>query len=625
MPVRRTGFTPEHPVVIALLIFAVIGFLSLAGEFLKPLALAILLSFALAPLAGFLERRGLPRSAAVILTILLTLGALGGITYQVGQQLTMLANDLPRYEERIKTKLKALKPPQENALSRITTVGTDLAMSLEDSTPMPGVQRVTVVSQPTYSERLQTAVGPTLERLGVVSFVLILVLFMLTSREDLSDRIVRLFGPSRISLTTRTMDEVGQRISRYLGMFTLVNSTFGLIIGFGLGMIGLPFATLWGVLFALLRFIPYIGPAMAFALPLIFSFAHFEGWREPLLVVALFGTLEVVANSFLEPVIYGRTTGVSALGLLVAAMFWTWLWGALGLLLSTPLTVCLAVLGKSVPALGFFATLLGEEPPLEPDVRFYQRLLAMDQDGATAIVETALKQQPRDVVFDQILIPALARAEHDRARDEIDACEQTLIWRVVGDLIDDLEDTPAHDLNSLATATTDAAKPDDNLPDPSAPTPRLLGIAANDRADFLVLRMLALLLPPRECALTILETPESALKLAEDVAEIDPELVMVSHLPPVGSTPTRYLVRRLRARLAELPILVGYWRAQSDATEAAERLTSVGATRVAFRLAEARDQILLRIRGTEAANQAASPMASATSGRSASRIAERIK
>ena len=410
MPARRTTVALDHPIVTTFLIFAVIGFMSLASEVLKPLALAILLSFALAPLAAFLERRGLPRAASVVLTILLALTVLGGVTYKVGQQLNLLANELPRYEQHIKNKITLFKPQQENALDRLSQMGKDVAKSLDKPPQFEGVQQVSIVSQPSFTQRLQTAVGPYIESLGVVSFVLILVLFILSTREDLSDRIVSLFGRNRVSLTTRTMEEVGQRISRYLAMFTLVNSTFGLIIGVGLWAIGVPFAVLWGVMFALLRFIPYVGPAAAFALPMIFSFAYFQGWRELLMVVALFGTLEVVANSFLEPVIYGKTTGVSALGLLVAAMFWTWLWGALGLFLSTPLTVCLAVLGKYVPGLGVFATLLGEDAALEPDVRFYQRLLAVDQDGATAIVEAALKQQPRDEVFDQILVPALSRA-----------------------------------------------------------------------------------------------------------------------------------------------------------------------------------------------------------------------
>jgi len=275
----------------------------------------------------------------------------------------------------------------------------------------------------------------------------------------------------------------------------------------------------------------------------------------------------------------------------VAAMFWPWLWGALGLFLSTPLTVCLAVLGKYVPGLSFFATLLGEEPALEPDVRFYQRLLAMDQDGATEIVETALRQQPRDEVFDQVLIPTLSRAERDRAQDEIDERELAFIWRVVGDLIDDLEETPTLDLKTLATAAGDALRSDEDLA-AAAPGLRLLGIAANDHADELVLRMLDQLLAGTGCAMTIRPAPESPLKLAGDVAEAKPDLVVLSHLPPAGFTNARYLVRRLRARFVDLPIVVGRWSETGDTAEAAERLTSVGASRVVFRLAEARDLIL---------------------------------
>jgi predicted PurR-regulated permease PerM len=595
MPDRRRPPRLDHPIIITFLILAIIGFMALAAEVLKPLALSILFSFALAPIASFFERRGLPRTAAVVLTILLTLGVLAGITYKVGQQLTLLANDLPRYTENIEKKLTWLKHGEDNTLDRLSKMGQEVARTL-DKPPqknIPGVQPVSIVAEPSITNKLQSAVGPYLESLGVVSFVLILVLFMLNNREDLTDRVIRLCGQGRVSLTTRTMDEVGQRISRYLGMFTLVNSSFGLIVGLGLWAIGVPYAVLWAVMFALLRFIPYVGPAAAFALPLIFSFAYFPTWKQPLMVVALFGTLETVANSFLEPVLYGRTTGVSALGLLVAAMFWTWLWGALGLFLSTPLTVCLAVLGKYVPGLGVFATMLGEEPALEPDVRFYQRLLAVDQDGATTIIDAALKQQPREQVFDQILVPALSRAERDRARDDIGDSEQAFIWRVIGDVIDDLAETPAIDLKTLA-ASSGATPPDGERPELSTTPPptRIMGIAASDHADELVLRMLAQLVPPDACTLTVVATYESPLKLAEQVAGSHPDLVLLSHLPPAGFTSARYLVRRVRARNPEVPIVVGRWRETGDPVAASEQLTAAGATRVVFQLAEARDLIL---------------------------------
>ena len=587
MASRRSAVRMDHPIIIAFLIIAVIASMSLAAEVLKPLALAVLLSFALSPVAIALERRRLPRALAVVLTVLLALGALGGIGYVVEQQLTSLAQNLDQYRGNIQRKIRPLRPQHATALTKANAMAEDLNKTLFNK-PIDAnkeIPAVRVVEQPTFRERLQTAVGPYLEAAGVGFFVLILVLFMLLNRDDLADRVVRLFGLSRISVTTRTMEEVGARVSRYLATFAAVNSTFGLIVGLGLWAIGVPYAVLWGFLAAALRFIPYLGPATAFALPLLFSIAYFEGWTEPLLVAGLFGVLEVAANSFVEPVIYGRTTGVSALGLLVAAMFWTWLWGALGLLLSTPLTVCLAVLGKYVPSLHAFATLLGEEPALAPDARFYQRLLASDTDGADEVIDEVLKKQPRSEVFDRVLIPTLSRAERDYAREEIDDREQAFVWRVIGDILDDLEGTPDLSLEALAPAAAGGGA----SPPPAA---RVVGVAANDTADALALRMLGQLLAPAGCPLEIIGEAGSPLALAEAVAEHDPALVVLSHLPPVGLTAARYLVRRLKARLPALTILVGRWGEGGDTDGVAERLTAMGASAVAFSLADARDRVL---------------------------------
>ena len=431
----------DHPVVVTFLILAVIAAMALAAEVLKPLALAVLLSFALAPLAGFLERRRMPRAIAVLLTVALALGSLGGIGYVVVRQLAMLAYQLPSYQKEIQKKVDFLKPADDTAIHRAQEFAGNLSKSL-DTPVVPGheAMAVRVIEEPTFQQRLQGAVGPYLEFIGVGIFVLILVLFMLMNREDLGDRIVQLFGRRQINLTTRTMGEIGQRISRYLAMITLVNSGYGLIVGLGLWAIGVPYAVLWGCLAAMARFIPYVGATVAFLMPLTFSVAHFPGWRQPLEVVAIFGAVEV-ALTYLEPVVYGKSTGVSALGLLVAAMFWTWLWGLLGTLLSTPMTLCLAVLGKYVPSLGFFATLLGEEDELDQDIRFYQRLVSLDQDGATAVVEAALKERPRAEVFDQILVPALSRAGRDAARGELDESGMAFVRRVIGAILDDLEVT----------------------------------------------------------------------------------------------------------------------------------------------------------------------------------------
>ena len=602
MSTPRKTYTPADPFKLTLLIFAVIAFMYFTGEVLKPLALSVLLSFALAPAARLLERIGLPRAAAVVLTVVITLGLLGGIGYVVGQQLTSLAKRLPDYQGNIEAKIsRVIKPGQPSVAGRLKDMANRVTARMEKPAPSGtaedlrgevgevAIAKVEVVQQPSFQDQLRSTTGPYIEFLGVSSFVLILVLFILMGRDQLSDRIVGLFGHRQVSLTTRTMEEIAQRISRYLATFALVNSGFGLVIGVGLGLIGVPHAVLWGCLAAMLRFIPYVGPAVAFILPLVLSFAHFPGWAQPLEVMALFGVVETALNSYLEPVIYGKTTGVSALGLLVAAMFWTWLWGTLGLLLSTPLTVCLAVLGKYVPSLRFFATLLGDEAELEPNVRFYQRLVSLDRDGAIEVVESALRQRPRVEVFDQVLVPALSRAKRDAARDELDETEQEFVWVVVGEVLDGLEGMPDFGLATHARSTNGGTGSDGGG---SAGSPvRLVGLALQDTADALVLRMLGQLLDSSGCILEIITDTESTLQVAERVAEQCPQLVIVSHLPPERLTSLRYLVRRLRTQFSELPIVVGRWGETRSSATTAKRLVGIGASHVVFTLADARDRI----------------------------------
>ncbi len=595
------------------MILAIIAFLYFAGELLKPLALSVLLSFALAPAVRFLERWSVPRAAAVILTVVVTLIVLGGTGYIVGKQLTSLANRLPDYQENIERKLNnVLKPGEQSAAGRLSKLANEVTAKLE--TPVPAgeegaqepVQKVVVVSQPSFQERLRGVMGPYLEFLGVASFVLILVLFILMGREDLGDRIIHLFGHKQISLTTRTKAEIAQRVSRYLATFALVNSGFGLVIWLGLTLIGVPFAVLWGCLAAMMRFIPYIGPALAFVLPLVFSFAHFPGWTQPLEVVAVFAVVETALNSYLEPVIYGKTTGVSALGLLVAAMFWTWLWGTMGLLLSTPLTVCLAVLGKYVPSMRFFATLLGEELELHPDAKFYERVLALDRDGAVSMIEEHSKHMPRAEIFDRILVPALRRARYDAARNELGDQEQAFLWRVVEEVLEILEQSTQVTLASASSSS------DGNSTGPvSAASPfRIVGIPVQDTADTLALKMLGQLIATSACELEIITDVDSPLELADRVDDHAPRLVVISHVPPGGLTQARYLVKRLRARHTELPLVVGHWNGGSRGS-AAVRLIAVGATRVDCKLADCRDRILASARGLQPDEVGSAPRASA--------------
>jgi predicted PurR-regulated permease PerM len=592
---HRKNSPMDHPVVIAFLIFAIIAFMYQASEVLKPLALAILLSFAMVPISRLFERIGLPRVPSVVLTVLLVMGGLGFVGYKVGQQLNSLADRLPEYEGNINRKIQGLKPNQASAITKVQDVVGDLGKTLSPRQDT-NVQQVKIVSEPDFGAQMSRLIGPYLEGLGSAFIILILLLYLMINRENMSDRLIRLFGHGKISLTTRTIEEVGQRISKYLVMFAAVNSTFGLIVGLSLWAVGVDYALLWGFLAGALRFIPYAGAATAFALPMLFTIATEQSWTKPLEIVALYTVLEVAANSFLEPMIYGKTTGVSALALLVAAMFWTWLWGGIGLLLSTPLTVCLAVLGKYVPSLGFFATFLREEVDLDPGVRFYQRLLAMDQDGASAVIDAVLKKHPRAEVFDKVLVPTLSMSERDYARGDIDEREQAFILRVTTDVLDDLEGEPEVDLASLSTANEATAagvvrdREGTAEPEPVAP-PRVLALPANDATDVLVLKMLAHLLGPSGVPFTIVEEVETPLKVVERIAAEPPDLVLISHLPPDGLTAARYLARRIRARHPQLPIVVGRWDESSEAEAAAERLTASGASTILGSLAQARDYL----------------------------------
>ena len=339
----------------------------------------------------------------------------------------------------------------------------------------------------------------------------------------------------------------------------------------------------------MLRFIPYVGPLVAFALPLGYSFAFSDGWVQPLEVVALFVIFEAISEYVLEPILYGRTTGITAVGLLIAAMFWTWLWGAPGLLLATPLTVCLAVLGKYVPALRFSRRCSARRRSLDRHARYYQRLLARDQDGAVDVVEEAEADETSESIYDEILIPALSRAEHDLTRGAIDEDEQSFIWHVTRSLLDDLDD------RDIAKAKAEESKDGASKRKRGKAAPakkRVLGIASEDVADALALRMLAMSLRDDGVEVEIMTDITSVGNAAEQVGDEASCLVILSHLPPVGLSAARRLVKAINARYPDVPLWVGRWRESASAEKIRDRLTAMGADRVVLSITEARSEIL---------------------------------
>ena len=422
---------------------AVVAALYLARGVLVPLTLAVLLSFLLSPVCDWLERRRLARVPAVLLTAFLGFALLGIAAWTATVQMTALAPKMPEYQVNLQVKLRAINDYFITALRKATRSTDDFGQNLPEAQQAKAPEgtddrpyAVRVLSSPLSPlQILGQTFGTLVEILGLVGIVVILVVFFLVRREDLRDRFIWLAGKSQATVTTKMLEDAATRVSRYLAMLFLINAGFGIAVGFGLFLIGVPNAVLWGILAASLRFVPYIGTWIAAAAPIGLSMAISTGWLAPILTLALFVVLELVCGNILEPWLYGKGTGVSGVAVLVAAVFWTWLWGIAGLLLATPLTVCLLVIGKHVPQLSFLHIMLGNEPVFEPKRRVYQRLLAGDQEEASESVDDYLEQRPLVEVYDTLLIPALALAETDWHHGELDEARHKFILQSLKELI----------------------------------------------------------------------------------------------------------------------------------------------------------------------------------------------
>jgi hypothetical protein len=470
-------------------------------------------------------------------------------------------------------------------LEKIKEAIADLSREFEHSPRFTTASQEAVAVQPPGLS-LVSYVPSFLGFLADAGLVLVLLLFMLIAHEDLRDRLFRLIGYGRLIDTTKALDEAGQRISRSLLMQAIVNGTYGCAVGLGLFCFGLPYALLWGLLAAALRFIPYVGPAVGAVLPIALSLAVFAGWVKPLLVGGLFVLLEFVTNMILEPLLYGRSAGVSQVALLMAIAFWTWLWGPVGLLLATPLTVCLGVLGKYVPHLAFLEVLLSDEEVTELN-RYYQRLLARDQDGAVEVVEELLQTQTLTDVYDAVLLPALYFTEQDQKRDNLTVEEARFIYQTTSELVDNLGASPA--------ATAVVAVPVAPTEDTAAALPpkvRILACPAHDEADEVALQMVQHVLDPMRFEVEFTKTTLLTAQVLSLVEQTSPEIVCIGLVPPGGFAQTRYLCKRLRARFPALPIVVGCWGGPKDEAEHLARLGLDSIVHTSTTLLETRNQIL---------------------------------
>ena len=583
----------------AIVLFGTIAALYFAREILIPLAFALILTFLLTPVAALLQKRYTGRVVSVLATVMVAVVVAVGIGWIIASQLVEVANQLPQYSENIHAKIEAFHFPATGgvglAAKSVREVAQELTSPGEPSpafvpqgpnrkqskappaplSPVP--VRIVAPATSGWTE-LRDLGTPVLAPLGRAGFVLIFTVFMLFKREDLRNRLLRLAGLGRLNVMTQALDDASGRVSRYLLMQVLVNAGFGILFGAGLYLIGVPNPALWGVLAGILRIVPYVGTTIAATLPIALSLVVFDGWLKPLCVFLLVAGLELIIANFIEPWLYGTRVGISSLALLVSAVFWTVLWGPAGLILSTPLTVCLVVLGRYVPQLSFLHILLGDEPVLAAEAQIYQRLLAMDQVEAHTIVSGLLKGRPLVELYDSVLIPALSLAEQDRHKGAIDTAREEFLFLSINEMVVEFSEY------QLEERASEDAAPHLNA--------RILCLPAHDRADEVTAAMLAQLLEQKgfpTLSLPIAESsPDEWLALLHAGGG---DIICISALPPYAFAPARAMCKQIRARFPELKVVVCVWGFSGDADKAKARFERAQPDRFSTSLAEAMEHV----------------------------------
>ena len=570
--------------------------------------MAALLTFLLGPLVSLLQR-WLGRVGAVLLVVILILAGAASGGYILTSQMVDLATKLPDYQKNIQAKLRTFKLPTGGRFTKFSQAVEELKKDLPGAKPagdepspapptdslyeapvqpppsVPAAERPE--SNPFHLARV--VLSPLLGPLGTAALVLLLVIFMLLKREDLRSRIIRLIGQGHISATTRAMDDAGSRVARYLLMQLVVNLTYGILVAIGLFFIGVPNAPLWGAFATVLRFIPYIGPWIGAILPIALSLAVSPGWTMPLLTLGLFILLELLSNNILEPWLYGSSTGVTPVALIFAALFWTWLWGPVGLVLATPMTVCLVVMGRHIPRLSFLGVLLSDQEALTPSEDFYYRLLTVGEQDEVELVESYLKANSLIALYDSVIIPVITRMETDHRAALLDEEQKGLVEQSLADIIEDLGARPRSGVGTRnATSTPDRAF-------------RIFCLPARASRDELAATMLSQLL--RQAGFEV-ETAPAAIEADEIVRSVEKaraDVVFISVVAPSTVLHARYLCLKLRPKLPETQIIVGLWGTGSGNLESVRRVQDSGANSVVTTLKEALAQV------TDKAAQAADP------------------
>lgn len=611
VPLLQPGQSGAGMQSLAVLVI-VVGALYFGRDVFVPLALAGLLSFALAPGIAALRRRGIPRTPAVIAVVMFAFLSIFFFGFVVAGQVSELGSSLPRYEYNIQEKVRSLRSsaPGGGLLERVAESFRDLRDDIEapaeepetslfgPDTAKPAPIPVQIQQpDPAPLQMLRTIVGPLIAPLATVGIVIVFVVFMLLQREDLRDRFIGLVGTSDLHRTTRALSDAAERVGRYLLMQLVVNAAYGIPIGIGLWLIGVPNPLLWGLISIVLRFVPFIGPLIAAAFPLALSIAVDPGWTMLLWTAALFIVLELISSNIVEPWLYGASTGMSSIAILAAAIFWTWLWGPVGLLLSTPLTVCLVVLGRHVPQFGFLNVLLGSEPVLLPAESLYQRLFAGDPDEATERAEEYLKTHSLLAYYKEVVIPALSMFELDRARGVLTDDRRALVAAGALTLVDNLSEhvdvTPPDEQGGLGEKET----PDERkLPARLVPTSDwqdhpVLCAGGLGNLDDVAAAILAQLLERSGVGTRVASFQAVSAETYVNLDMGGVQLICLSYMNTHSIAHARYAVRRLRRRTGA-PIGVGFWSPDLQAPDSRDLATATRADLSATSLGEAIKQVL---------------------------------
>jgi len=621
-PTIRSASNPLN--LIALVI--VVGVLYVMRDVCIPFILAVLLTFVLSPVVGQLQKWRVSRVPAVFMVGGLLLATLGFGGWLVGGQLVSLAEKLPQYQANVHEKFKSFQTSPGGVVDRVNhslnsllkeveTIGSKSAAPAGAASPAkpdaagPTTAPIEVaVVEPKASKvvAIESLLMGALSPVTTFGIVSILSLFMLIRQEDVRDRAIRLLGGGQLHVATQALDEAGQRVSRYLIAQLIINAAFGLCIVVGLYCIGVPYSLMWGLLAACARFVPFFGAPISAIGPVGMAFATTPGWSVVVMTIVLFAVLELVIANLVEPLLYGSNTRISPLAIIVSAIFWSWLWGPVGLLLSTPLTVCLVVIGWHVPRLRFLSVLLGDEPALAPEARFYQRLLAADQAEAWEIAEHKLRDSSLVELYDTLIIPALILAEEDRNHGNLDDSHEKYIFQSVRDLLEDLAERPVEKPAPVSAPVESAAVTaraaigseagDDAAQGASHPSsvvraPKVLCIPANDEADEMAAIMLSHLLIQRGIRVEVISCKTLAGERLELVKEQEATLVCVSAVPPEATRHARFMCKRLSSVYPTLKIVAGLWHTPDEPMTLQHKMPAGLASAVVTSLAAASERI----------------------------------